>query len=111
MSAHTVGTLPLDSQRINQLLRMWPDPEAFAAQATPRELSRYMFPGEPAYGNTAGPHSPDDPEDVLVFHGQWTADQVNMHGVGLGAHVRWLFVDAVTGQAFGGGYADCTTEE
>jgi hypothetical protein len=110
MSAHAASTLPLDGPRISQLLRTWPDPRAFAAQATPRELGRYGFPGEPAYGNGAGPHSADDPEDVLVFHGQWTAAQVNMHAIGLGAHVRWLFVDAITGQAVGGGYADCSTE-
>ena len=57
-----------------------------------------------------GPHSPDEPEDIAVFHGNWSANEVNMHGAGHGTHVRWVFADALTGDSFGGGYADCTNE-
>jgi len=113
-SVHAPGTLPLNSPALQHVLADWPDPRSFVAQATPRELATYGFIGEPAYttgsGPATGPASPDDPEDIVVFHGNWSASEVNMHGVGDGAHVRWVFVDARTGVPFGGGYGDCTNE-
>jgi hypothetical protein len=113
-SVHAPGTLPLNSPELQLVLADWPDPRSFVAQATPRELATYGFVGEPASitgpGPATGPTSPDDPEDIVVFHGNWSAGQVNMHGVGDGAHVRWVFVDARTGVPFGGGYGDCTNE-
>jgi len=111
-STNAPGTLPLDSPILQRILTKWPDPRAFITQATPRELATYGFIGEPAYSGpgATGPHSPDDPEDIVVFHGNWSANEVNMHGYGHGAHVRWVFADAGTGDAFGGGYADCTNE-
>lgn len=113
-SVHAPGTLPLNSPELQLVLADWPDPRSFVAQATPRELATYGFVGEPAFttgpGPATGPTSPDDPEDIVVFHGNWSASQVNMHGVGDGAHVRWVFVDARTGVPLGGGYGDCTNE-
>jgi hypothetical protein len=111
-SRNAQGTLSLNSSKLQQILTRWPDPRSFISQATPRELAAYGFIGEPAYSGSGGigPHSPDEPEDIVVFHGNWSADEVNMHGAGHGAHVRWVFVDAATGDAFGGGYADCTNE-
>jgi hypothetical protein len=113
-SMHAAGTLPLNSPQVQRVLALWPDPRAFIAQATPRELATYGFIGEPAYitgpGQVTGPSSPADPLDIAVFHGDWSADEVNMHGYGDGAHVRWVFVDARTGVTFGGGSGDCTTE-
>ena len=113
-SAHAPGTLPLNSPEVQRVLSDWPDPRSFVAQATPRELATYGFVGEPAYttgpGPVTGPSSPDDPEDIAVFHGNWSASEVNMHGFGYGAYVRWVFVDAHTGVPFGGGYGDCTNE-
>jgi hypothetical protein len=106
------GTLPLNSPILQGIQAKWPDPRSFISQATPRQLATYGFTGEPAYSGAgvSGPHSPDDPEDVVVFHGNWSANEVNMHGYGHGAHVRWVFVDARTGDDFGGGSADCTNE-
>jgi hypothetical protein len=111
-SRNAQGTLSLNSSKLQQILTRWPDPRSFISQATPGELAAYGFIGEPAYSGSGGigPHSPDEPEDIVVFHGNWSADEVNMHGAGHGAHVRWVFVDAATGDAFGGGYADCTNE-
>jgi hypothetical protein len=113
-SVHAPGTLPLSSPEVQRVLADWPDPRTFVAQATPRELATYGFVGEPAYttgpGPVTGPSSPDDPQDIAVFHGNWSAGEVNMHGFGYGAHVRWVFVDARTGVPFGGGYGDCTNE-
>jgi len=111
-SANAPGSLPLNSPILQHLLTKWPDPRSFISQATPRELATYGFIGEPAYSGpaTAGPHSPDDPVDIIVFHGNWSANEVNMHGYGHGAHVRWIFVDAQTGDDVGGGSADCTNE-
>jgi hypothetical protein len=113
-SVHAPGTLPLNSPELQLILTDWPDPRSFIAQATPQELAGYGFEGEPAFttgpGPATGPTSPVDPEDIVVFHGDWSASQVNMHGVGEGAHVRWVFVDARTGVPFGGGYGDCTNE-
>lgn len=105
------GTLALDSPPLQRVLAMWSDPRAFVSQATPRQLADYGFIGEPAYATgPVGPHSPDDPVDVVVFHGNWSAGQVNLHGAGHGAHVRWVLVDARSGMPFGGGSADCTDE-
>jgi len=113
-SIHAAGTLPLSSPEVQRVLALWPDHRSFIAQATPRELATYGFIGEPAYstgpGQVTGPSSPADPLDIAVFHGDWSADEVNMHGYGDGAHYRWVFVDARTGVSFGGGYGDCTTE-
>jgi hypothetical protein len=106
------GTLPLNSPILQRIQAKWPDPRSFISQATPRQLATYGFIGEAAYSGagTSGPHSPDDPEDVVVFHGNWSTNEVNMHGAGQGAHVRWVFADALTGDDFGGGSADCTNE-
>lgn len=111
-SMNALGTLALNSPILQQIMTKWPDPRAFISQATPRELATYGFIGEPAYSETAGagPRSPDDPVDVVVFHGNWSANEVNMHGYGHGAHVRWVLVDARTGETFGGGSGDCTNE-
>jgi hypothetical protein len=113
-TTHAPGTLGLDNPALLHVLTDWPDPRSFVAQATPKELAAYGFAGEPAYstapGGVTGPSSPNDPVDIVVFHGDWSADQVNLHGVGHGAHVRWVFVDARSGAPFGGGYADCTAE-
>jgi hypothetical protein len=113
-SVHAPGTLPLNGPELQRVLADWTDPRSFVAQATPRELATYGFVGEPAYmtgpGVVRGPSSPDDPEDIVVFHGNWSAGEVNMHGFGNGAHVRWVFVDARTGVPLGGGYGDCTDE-
>lgn len=102
--------IPLDSPALERVLALWPDPQAFVSQASARALGSCGFVGEPAYGNGAGPHTPDDPVDVVVFHGSWAASSVNRHGVGHGAHVRWVLVDARSGESLGGGYADCTTD-
>lgn len=111
-SVNAPGTLPLDSPVLKRIQTKWPDPRSFISQATPRQLATYGFIGEPAYSGagTSGPQSPDDPEDIVVFHGNWSANEVNLHGSGHGAHVRWVFVDARTGDDFGGGSADCTNE-
>jgi len=111
-SANAPGTLPLDSPILHSILTKWPDPRSFISQATPTELATYGFIGEPAYFGPGGPgpQSPDEPQDIVVFHGNWSANEVNMHGSGHGAHVRWVFADARTGTVFGGSYADCTNE-
>jgi hypothetical protein len=110
--ANAPGTLPLNSPALQRVLTLWPDPRSFISQATPRELATFGFIGEPASSGpgTAGPPSLDDPEDIVVFHGNWSANEVNMHGYGHGAHVRWVFIDARTGDSLGGGSADCTNE-
>ncbi len=80
------GTLPLNSPILQGIQAKWPDPRSFISQATPRQLATYGFTGEPAYSGAgaSGPHSPDDPEDIVVFHGNWSANEVNMHGYGHG---------------------------
>jgi hypothetical protein len=52
----------------------------------------------------------NDELDVAVFHGNWSPNEVNLHGFGFGGHVRWEFIDPRTGTPGASSYGDCTNE-